>query len=73
MVKALAPTYLSLQRDRLGVLEDKIQLLHPSNILKRGFSITRYKGKAVTDASELKSGDELVTQVYDGELKSRVE
>ncbi|MBQ6072087.1 MAG: exodeoxyribonuclease VII large subunit [Bacteroidales bacterium] len=73
VVKALAPAYLSQQRERVGVLEEKIQLLHPNNILKRGFSITRYKGKAITEASELKPGDELVTQVYEGEVKSRVE
>ena len=73
VVKALAPAYLSQQRERVGVLEEKIQLLHSNNILKRGFSITRYKGKAITEASELKPGDELVTQVYEGEVKSRVE
>ena len=72
-LKTLGPLCLSKQNERIGHLEDKIQLLHPENILKRGFSITRHNGKAVTDASRLTSGDEIVTQVYAGEVKSRVE
>ena len=72
-LKTLVPLYLVRQTERIGSIEEKIQLLHPDNILKRGFSITRFRGKAVSDASKLKSGDELVTQVYQGEVRSRVE
>ena len=63
-LKTLGPLCLSRQNERVGNLEDKIQLLHPDNILRRGFSITRHNGKAVTEASQLTSGDEIVTQVY---------
>lgn len=72
-LKTLGPLCLSKQNERIGHLEDKIQLLHPENILKRGFSITRHNGKAILDASQLTNGDEIVTQVYAGEVKSRVE
>lgn len=72
-LKTLVPLCLARQTERIGSIEEKIQLLHPDNILKRGFSITRFRGKAVSDASKLKSGDELVTQVYQGEVRSRVE
>ncbi|MBP5206308.1 MAG: exodeoxyribonuclease VII large subunit [Bacteroidales bacterium] len=61
------------QRERLENMEDKLQLLHPDNILKRGFSITRLKGKAVTGAEALRTGDHIVTQLYEGEVKSVVE
>lgn len=61
------------QRERLENMEDKLQLLHPDNILKRGFSITRLKGKAVTGAEALRAGDHIVTQLYEGEVKSVVE
>jgi len=60
------------QQETLSNLEDKVKLLHPDNILKRGFSITRLQGKAVVDASELKSGDEIITQIYQGEVASVV-
>ena len=61
------------QRERLENMEDKVRLLHPDNILKRGFSITRLKGKAVTGAEALRAGDHIVTQLYEGEVKSVVE
>ena len=61
------------QREQLDNMEDKIRLLHPDNILKRGFSITRLKGKAVTGAEALRAGDHIVTQLYEGEVRSVVE
>lgn len=72
-MRTLVPLYFSRLHERIGNVEEKIQLLHPDNILKRGYSITRFKGKAVSDASKLKPGDEIVTQVYKGEMRSRVE
>lgn len=63
---------LMLQWTALQNAESIIKLLHPNNMLKRGFSITRYKGKAITDASQLNPGDEIVTQVFMGEVKSEV-
>lgn len=71
-MRTLVPHYFSRQQERIANMEDKIQLLHPDNILKRGYSITRFKGKAVSEATKLKPGDEIVTQVYHGEIRSRV-
>lgn len=61
---------LTEQQGRVGMIEEKVRLLHPENILKRGYSITRHNGKVVTNVADLKSGDELHTQVYEGELTS---
>ena len=63
---------LSLQQDALNTMEEKMALLHPDNILKRGFSITKLNGKAVTSPDELSSGTEIVTKVYRGEVISVV-
>ncbi|MBO7647371.1 MAG: exodeoxyribonuclease VII large subunit [Bacteroidales bacterium] len=52
--------------------EEKIALLHPDNILKRGFSITMKDGKAVMKTSELKAGDIIRTRFYEGETESVV-
>ena len=41
-------------------------------MLKRGYSITRINGKAVRDASQLKTGDEIETQLEKGTVKSKV-
>lgn len=61
---------LTEQQGRVGMIEEKVRLLHPENILKRGFSITRHDGKVVTNVADLKPGDELHTQVYEGEMTS---
>ena len=53
-------------------VEEKLQLLSPENVLKRGYSITLKNGKAVTDAAELETGDRLVTKFYLGEVASTV-
>lgn len=71
-VRMLPVVRLTEQQGRVGVMEEKVRLLHPDNILKRGFSITRHNGKVITNATNLKSGDELQTQVYEGEITSVV-
>lgn len=53
-------------------LSDKLELLSPQNILRRGYSITYHDGKAVTDASALSPGDRIVTVFHKGEAASRV-
>jgi len=55
---------------QLDNLEKNLRNLDPINILKRGFSITRYNGNAITDASKLQEGQEIETQVYNGKIIS---
>ena len=54
-------------------VEEKLQLLSPENVLKRGYSITLKNGKAVTNAADLQAGDKLVTRFYQGEISSIVD
>jgi len=58
--------------DMLHNFEEKIELLRPEHILKRGFSITFLNGKILTTASHVKEGDILLTQLMDGEVLSNV-
>jgi exodeoxyribonuclease VII large subunit len=58
--------------DMLHNFEEKIELLRPEHILKRGFSITFLNGKILTTASHVKKGDILHTQLMDGEVLSNV-
>ena len=59
--------------DECAFLDEKLRLLSPENILKRGYSITLKDGRAVTQASALQPGDQLVTRFYEGEVVSTVE
>ncbi|MFD1771260.1 exodeoxyribonuclease VII large subunit [Sphingobacterium suaedae] len=49
-----------------------LQLADPKQLLKRGFSITRINGKAITHSNETQQGDEVETLLYDGIVRSRV-
>lgn len=54
-------------------MEKQMRLLDPKNILKRGYSITRHNQKPLTEASEVKRGDKLLTELYTGHIESIVE
>lgn len=69
----VVPAMLSRQRQRLESCERGIRLSGPERVFRLGFSLTMKNGKAVTDASQLASGDEIVTRLAHGEVKSRVE
>lgn len=56
----------------LRFMEEKLRLLDPVNILRRGFSITRLQGIPVTDSTKLSSGDEVETTLYQGVVTSTV-
>ncbi len=63
---------LLTERHQLELLQQRTQSLDPALLLKRGYSITLLNGKAVRNASELKSGDEIETRVEKGIIKSVV-
>lgn len=60
------------EKHRLQLVEQQLKSASPEQLLKRGYSITLRNGKAVTDASALKAGDELTTRFAKGEIKSIV-
>ena len=63
-----------IQREghRLELFAQQIKSASPERLLKKGYSITLKNGKAVTNADELKHGDELVTLVANGKFRSKV-
>lgn len=60
-------------KQKLAGFEKLVDILHPGNTIKRGFSITRHKnGKIVRGLKDVQSKEELLTEVSDGIIKSRV-
>ena len=53
-------------------LEKNLDLLDPIHVMKRGFSITRQNGKAITSPSEIENVVEIVTEVAEGQFRSIV-
>lgn len=57
---------------QLKELKTKVDLLHPDNVLKRGYSITMQNGKAIRNADEIVD-DIIITKLYKGTIKSKIE
>jgi exodeoxyribonuclease VII large subunit len=60
------------EQKEMDLLEAKVALLDPVNVLKRGYSITRKNGKPVTGNQQVAAGDEIETQLYQGRIRSVV-
>ena len=60
------------ENHRLQLMEEKLKALDPQLLLKRGYSITLQKGRAVKDATTLKAGDEIETRLAQGLIHSIV-
>ncbi len=75
MQQALPPLHLGLSEafHRLEMLDQRVRLLDPSLLLKRGYSITLHNGRAVRSAGELKAGDVITTRFAEGEIESKVD
>lgn len=57
-------------KEKLLYKEKLVNLLHPKNVLQRGYSITIANGKAVTDIDQVDEGATITTQLYKGKLTS---
>ena len=71
-VKQQKPSLFRHWRGELANLEKTLEILRPENVLKRGYSITRINGEAVSDASAISPGTELDTVLYQGTVRSVV-
>ncbi len=60
------------ENHRLELLAQQVRAASPEKLLEKGYSITLKNGKAVTDISQLKPGDEVVTRVSKGSFISIV-
>jgi exodeoxyribonuclease VII large subunit len=57
---------------QLSNLEKNVNNMSPDNVLKRGFSITLFNGKAITTSETLQQGDTIKTILHNGSLESTV-
>ena len=63
---------LTSERHRMELVEEKLKALDPALLLKRGYSITLFNGRAVRDPQTLKEGDEIETRLEKGTIISKV-
>ena len=63
---------LSYEQQHLEHIGNKVELLSPENLLRKGYTLTICNGQVVKSVSQLKKGDEIITVFADGEAKSVV-
>lgn len=59
-------------KDNLRYINDKVQLLNPRNVLKRGYSITMKNDKAIKNIDDIQINDTIRTVLYKGDVLSQV-
>ena len=70
LLPPLSKIYLQRCEQKVDNLAVRIKASDPQTILKRGYSITTFEGKIIRNAKELKSGQEIETQLAQGRIKS---
>lgn len=60
-------------RLRVDALDQAVRHLDPANVLRRGYSITRHKGKVIREASALRKWAVIETQLGEGAVTSIVQ
>jgi exodeoxyribonuclease VII large subunit len=61
------------EEHRTRVMEQAMKHLDPANVLRRGYSITRHKGKVLKSASGLKKWSVIETKLSSGDVTSIVQ
>lgn len=65
--------YIQLQKLFVNNTENKLTLLDPKNILKRGYSITYFKGKSIKSIKDINEDDEIITKLFSGFVRSKID
>ncbi|MBQ7258297.1 MAG: exodeoxyribonuclease VII large subunit [Abditibacteriota bacterium] len=65
--------FLKDKKHSFSTLCTKLDSLSPLKILSQGYSLTEKEGKVVQSIKDLTKGDEIITYLQDGQVKSKVE
>ena len=71
-LRVMVNQQLQQQQNNLKLIETKLQLLDPQQLLKKGYSFTTHNGKLVTSITQLTPGDTIITTLADGTVDSVV-
>lgn len=63
---------LSREQFRLRLIGQQCEAANPDRLLRRGYSLTLHEGQPVTRAADLRPGDEIITRLAEGEVRSVV-
>lgn len=60
------------EQERIHFHENTARLIHPENVLKRGYTITLKEGRIVKSAKQIELNEEIETRFSDGTVKSKI-
>jgi len=63
---------LKLTESNLSAIENRLRILDPENVLKRGFTITSVNGRILKSAENITEGTVIDTSFSDGSIRSAV-
>lgn len=63
---------LMIKNMQISSLTEKLHLLSPENILKRGYSITYLNGKVLKNSKDVAVGQSILIQLYKGKITGKV-
>lgn len=64
--------YFKREKTELEYLHDKFGLMHPGNVVKRGFSLVRKNNKIVSKKADLKKDDKVLIELMDGIVNATI-
>jgi exodeoxyribonuclease VII large subunit len=70
--RQLSQRQLEKEKHWMAIAAQKGEMSDPGNILKKGYSITTYRGKLVKDLSVLKNEEMIATRFYIGSILSKI-
>ena len=73
MTKLFCLEIMRSEKKNLNTIQEKLRLVDPQNIQKRGYSMTLLNGKIVKSVEQINVGDRLETRLGDGTVESVVE
>ena len=73
LIKIRSLNNIQKEKKDLSTIQEKLRLVDPQNILKRGYSLTMMNGKIIKSVQQLKKGDLLETRLSDGMITSEVQ
>ncbi len=73
LIKIRSLDQIQKEKKNISSIQEKLRLVDPQNILRRGYSLTMINGKIIKSVQQLKKGDQLETRMSDGIIESKVE
>jgi len=73
LIKIRIAETIRYEKKNLDLIHEKLRLVDPQNILKRGYSLTMIDGKIVKSVKQVKKGDRIESKLSDGTVESIVE